>query len=141
MGLNYVVDPGQKLIVITGEYAPPEEWQRVLTRVLHDPRRQPGFGFLRDLRGATAPVDAATVVGIVEVVRRFWTHLQPSRAAVLTPLEFDPAALVAHALADAQHLPLQMFTSYDAALEWLREGVRLAGLDPDESSTPDPADG
>jgi|SRR5687767_2586479 hypothetical protein len=123
MPLTYTIDPTQKLITISGEYADAEEWKRVLSSILHDPRREPGFAFLRDLREATTPVDAATVVQIVEVVRRFWPHLQPSRAAIVTPLQFDPAALVAHALADAQHIALQMFTSYDAAREWLREGI------------------
>lgn len=122
MPLNYTIDPDQRLITITGEYAHPDEWRALLARVLTDPRREPGFAFLRDLRGATTPVDAATVVGIIEVVRRFWPLLQPSRAAVLTPLEFDPAALVAHALADAQHMPLQAFTSDEAARQWLQEG-------------------
>jgi hypothetical protein len=28
--------------------------------------------------------------------------------------------LVAHALADADNMPLQAFNSYDAAMEWLR---------------------
>jgi hypothetical protein len=43
------------------------------------------FAFLRDRRDATTPVDAATVIGIMDVVRRFWPLLQPRRAAVLTP--------------------------------------------------------
>jgi hypothetical protein len=58
----------------------------------------------------------------MDAVRRFWPLLKPSRAAVLTPREFDPAVLAAHALADSFGLPLRMFTSYDAAMEWLREG-------------------
>ena len=122
MPLSYTIDTSQQLITIVGEYAEPEEWTDLLAAILQDPRRQPGFAFLRDLRGAQRPVDAATVVRIMQVIRRFWPHLQPSRAAIVTPLEFDPAALVAHALADAQRLPLQMFTTYDAAREWLRGG-------------------
>jgi hypothetical protein len=93
-----------------------------LQQVLKDPDRQPGFAFLRDLRDATVPVDAATVVGIIEVVRTFWPLLQPSRAAILTPRQFDTAALTAHALADAQQMPLEAFTSYEAAIEWLHAG-------------------
>ena len=123
MPLTYSIDAGEKLITISGEYADAAEWRTVLSRILQDPRRRPGFAFLRDLREATTPVDASTVIEIVAVVRRFWPELQPSRAAVLTPLAFDPAALVAHALADAQRMPLQTFTSYDAAREWLREGL------------------
>ena len=79
--------------------------------------------YLRDLRGATKPVDVETVLGIVRVVTQFWPELRPSRAAVLTPLVIDPAALVAQALADAQDIPLRTFTSYDEALAWLRQGT------------------
>ena len=122
MPLVYDIDEARRLITITGEYAAAEEWRDLLSRILDDPRRKAGFGFLRDLRKATTPVDAATVVGIIDVVKRFWPILQPSRAAVLTPLKVDPAALVAHALADAQHIPLRTFTSYEDALEWLEEG-------------------
>jgi hypothetical protein len=122
MPLHYTIDPARRLVTITGEYSQPEEWRELLLRVLSDPRREPGFAFLRDLRQATTPVDAATVVGIIAVVRRYWPQLRPSRAAIITPLDIDPAALVAHALADAQHIPLRAFTSYDDAMEWLRGG-------------------
>lgn len=123
MPLVYAIDPQLHLITITGEYAAADEWHDLLARVLADPRRKPGMAFLRDLRGATTPVDAETVIGIIRVVRRFWPKLQPSRAAVLTPLTIDPAALVAHALADADHIPLRTFTSYEDALGWLRDGI------------------
>lgn len=123
MPLNYVIDSTQRLIIITGEYAGAEEWKALLARILHDPRWRANLAFLRDLRGATMVVDAETVVGIMDAVRRFWPLLSPARAAILTPREFDPAALTAHALADAHRLPLRMFTSYEAAIEWLREGV------------------
>jgi hypothetical protein len=123
MPLHYTVDAARRLVTITGEYSQPEEWRELLGRISSDPRRRPGFAFLRDLRGATTPVDVQTVVGIIDVVRRYWPHLQPSRAAILTPHEIDRAALVAHALADAQHLPLQTFTSHDDAMEWLRAGM------------------
>jgi hypothetical protein len=123
MPLAYTIDTNQQIITITGEYAEASEWRELLGRILADPQRRPGFAFLRDLRAATTPVDTQTVVAIIEVVRRFWPQLQPSRAAIVTPLNVDPAALVAHALADAQHLPLQAFNSYDSALEWLQEGL------------------
>ena len=71
---------------------------------------------------ATTPVDADTVVQIMEVVRRFWPQLQPSRAAILTRHDEDPAALVAHALADEERLPMRAFNSLDEAMAWLREG-------------------
>jgi hypothetical protein len=120
MSLAYEIDPGRRLIVISGEYSDANEWRSLLVKVLSDPLRKPGFAFLRDLRSATTPVDADTVVQIMEVVRRFWPQLQPSRAAILTKRGQDPAALVAHALADAQQLPIRAFHSHDEALAWLQ---------------------
>jgi hypothetical protein len=140
MPLEYAIDAAQQLVTITGEYAQPEEWQQLLQRLLDDPRRRPGFAFLRDLRQATRPVDAATVIGIIDVVRHYWPQLQPCRAAMVTPLGVDPAALVAHALADAQHIPLRAFTSYDDAIGWLREGaVRNAASAPAAPGAADPS--
>jgi hypothetical protein len=120
MALSYTIDEAEQLVTITGDYSAPDEWRDLLGRILADPRRRPGFAFLRDLRDATHPVDAATVVGIISVVRQFWPHLRPARAAILTRHDIDPAAMVAHALADAENIPLQAFNSYDAAIEWLR---------------------
>ena len=122
MALDYRIDSGERLITITGEYAGAEEWQALLNRILQDPQLQPGCGFLRDLRAAMTPVDAAAVVGLMDAVRRFWPLLKPCRAAVLTTRQFDPAALAAHALADTHGLPLRTFNDYDNAIAWLREG-------------------
>jgi hypothetical protein len=119
MSLSYTIDPGQRIITISGEYADAVEWTSLLARVLNDPQREAGFAFLRDLRAATTPVDAATVVGLMDVVRRFWPLLQPSRAAILTPLEFDSAAMAAYAIADGEGMPMRVFRSYDDAIEWL----------------------
>jgi hypothetical protein len=129
MPLAYVVDPMQRLVVITGEYANAEEWTDLLGRVLADPKRGAGFAFLRDLRGATKPVDAAAVVQIMAVVRKFWPQLQPSRAAILTPLDVDAAALVAVAVADTERLPFRVFKAYDEAIQWLRQGDDDGGYD------------
>jgi hypothetical protein len=120
MSLAYEIDEDERLIAITGEYSDAAEWQSLLARVLADSRRRPGFAFLRDLRAATKPVDADTVVQIMDVVRRFWPQLQPSRAAIVTRQSEDPAALVAHALADTQQLPVRAFNSYDEARAWLK---------------------
>lgn len=119
MPLSYTIDATQRLVTIIGEYAEADEWRALLSRVYHDPQRQPGFVFLRDLRDATTPVSAATVVEIMNVVRGFWPLLQPARAAILTPREFDTAALTAHAIADAEHIPLKVFNSYEEAVDWL----------------------
>ena len=124
MPLTYAINAESGVVTITGEYASSSEWHELLARLLTDPHRKAGMGFLRDLRGATKPVDVETVLGIIRVVRRFWAELEPSRAAVVTPLVIDPAALVADALANAQNIPLRTFTSYDEALSWLREGTR-----------------
>jgi hypothetical protein len=127
MPLSYTIDRAQRLITIEGEYAHADEWRELLRRVYEDPQREAGFGFLRDLRGAKHPVDAAAVLGIMNVVRHFWPLLQPGRAAVLTPREFDAAALTAHAIADAEHLPLKVFSAYDDAIEWLQSGTGTTG--------------
>jgi hypothetical protein len=119
MPLSYAIDPTQRLVTISGEYADADEWARLLNDVLRDPMREAGFGFLRDLRGATKPVDAATVVQIVAVVRRLWPLLQPTRAAILTPHRLDAAAFVAQALSESQQLPLRVFQSFDEAIAWL----------------------
>ena len=120
MPLAYVINVDQRLVVITGDTRTPANG-RTCWVACWRMRRQPGFGFLRDLRGATAPVDAATVVRLMAVVRRFWPHLQPSRAAIVTPFHADAAALVALAVADTEVLPFRLFSSYDEAIEWLRQ--------------------
>ena len=117
--LSYTIDEARGLITITGDYADPAEWERLLTALETDPRRPEAPLILRDQRGGTTPVDAATVVGIMEVVRRFWSRLRIRRAAVLMPRDMDPPALIAHALADAENIPIQAFTTYDAAIDWL----------------------
>jgi len=122
MALTYTIDTEDRLVTIVGDYAGPDEWARLLAEILRDPRRQPGFALLRDLRRATTPVDTAAVVAVIDVVRGLWRQLQFSRYAVLTPLEFDPAALVAAALADAAtDLPLRMFSDRGDAMRWLHE--------------------
>src|SRR5262249_21549383 len=124
MPLRYSINQRKRLITIRGEYAEPRDWIDLLERLLGDPRRHAGFAVLRDLRDAGHPPDSATVVRIMEAVRRFWPRLQPSRAAILTGVVIDPAALAAHALADADGLPVCAFASQDEAVDWLAEGVR-----------------
>ena len=72
------------------------------------------------MKTTPAAWQAATVVAIIAVVRQFWPHLRPRRAAILTRDDIDPAAMVAHALADAENMPLQAFNAHEAALAWLR---------------------
>jgi hypothetical protein len=61
------------------------------------------------------------------VVREFWEELQVSRAAIVTPRDMDTPAVVAHALAQEQEIPLRAFTSYDAAIEWIQGPGPRAG--------------
>ena len=136
MALNYILDPDNLLVTITGDYGSTEEWSALLARLQRDSRLKPGFAFLRDLRGAKTPVDVGTVVGVMDAVRRVWPLVRPSRGAILTPHTFDVAALTAHALADSHGLPMRMFTNYEAAIEWLREGI----LTPDASPAPQNSD-
>jgi hypothetical protein len=131
--LDYTVDRDNRLVIITGDYGTPSAWAALLARIQQDPHLEPGFAFLRDLRGATTPIDVAGVVAIMDAVRRVWPLVEPSRGAILTPDTFDVAALAAHALADNHGLPIRMFTNYEAAIEWLREGA----LSPDTAPGPD----
>jgi hypothetical protein len=122
MPLTYRIDAEQEIVTITGDYADAEGWRTLLGSVARDPAYRRGFGFIRDLRASAHPVDAATVVRIVAVVREFWTALHVRRAAIVMGPKHDDPALIAHALADHDHLPLRAFTSYDDAVKWVREG-------------------
>lgn len=119
MGLSYTIDENRNLVTITGDYADAAEWERVLTLIAGDPRRRDGCAILRDQRGGTTPVDAATVVAIMQVVRRFWPELGARRAAIVMPHIYDPPALVAQAIAADDDIPIQAFAKYDAAIDWL----------------------
>src|SRR5687767_12169320 len=122
MALDYTIDPARRLVTITGEYGDDRDWRALLSAIARDPALPPGCGFLRDLRHAKHPVDGATIMRVVAVVREFWQQLGASRAAMVTPRHLDVAALMAHAIADEQQLPLRAFTSYEAAIEWLEHG-------------------
>lgn len=121
MPLAYAIDKPRRLVIITGEFANQDDWRVLLAAVLRDPAYERGFSFLRDLRKATRPVDAETVARIVAVVRAAWDALGARRAAIVAPREVQDPAMVAHALADDAHMPIQAFTSYEAALEWLEK--------------------
>ena len=121
MPLEYEIDPVKQIVTITGDYAEPDAWRTLLQHVLNDPRYRRGASFVRDLRGSEHPVDAAAVIGIISVVKEHWTALGAHRAAIVMSSGDDAPALIAHALADFQHLPLRAFTSYDDAIKWLNE--------------------
>src|SRR5438552_3564942 len=99
MALTYNVDPERRLVTITGEYANATEWLKLVGNVLRDPGVKAGFAFLRDLRGATGVPNAAMVVSVLQVVRRFWPTLTPMKGAIVTDTEPDSAARIAQALA------------------------------------------
>lgn len=122
--LDYVIDPGERLITIVGEYGDAEEWRVLLSRMLQDPQVQPGLAFLRDRRGAPTPVDFDVIVGVMDAIRRFWPHIQPSRTAILISRECDPIRLAAYSLAQTCGLSVRTFTSYADAREWLRDGTQ-----------------
>ena len=120
MPLSYVIDQDRRIVTITGDYAEPAEWRRMLTAVAADPAYPAGgCSFLRDVRAAEHAVGVESVVGIIGVVREFWGLLKVHRAAVLTRPAIDPPAMMAHALAEDQRIPLQSFTSYEDAVAWL----------------------
>ena len=124
MSLSYSIDPERRIVTITGDYAEPEEWRRLLAVIGDDPGYIRGCAFLRDLRGSAHPVSVASVIGILEVVREFWAVLGVRRAAILTGTRIDALANVAYALAEDERLPVRAFTSPDDAIAWLQEGAR-----------------
>jgi hypothetical protein len=112
MPLSYRLDLEDRIVIITGDYAEPAEWRVMLGRVAGDPDYSPGFGFLRDLRASEHPVTAGSVVGIMSVVREFWSALAPRRVAIVTRREVDFPAMMAHALAQEGALPMRAFSSW-----------------------------
>ena len=122
MPLDYRIDAANRIVTIIGDYTDGAGWRTMLTAVAKDPSFSRGFGFLRDVRASEHPVDAATVMGIIAVVREFWDLLGVTRAAILTRRAVDDPAVVAHALAEQEHLAIRAFNSYDDAVRWLREG-------------------
>jgi hypothetical protein len=117
--LAYRIDPAARIVTITGDYAEAAEWRRLLTALMDEKSFGPGFSFIRDLRTSEHPVSAETVVAIIAVVREFWDRLGAHRAAIVTRPGIDNPAMVAHALADHEHIPLRAFTSYEDAVAWL----------------------
>jgi hypothetical protein len=67
MPLHYMIDTAQRLITITGEYADDGEWRVLLGQLLEDSRQRPGLPS-QGLRSASTLVDAATAIGIIDVV-------------------------------------------------------------------------
>ncbi len=121
MPLTYRIAAAERIVTITGDYAEPAEWRQLLGAVAQDPAYRPGFSFIRDLRWSEHPVSPEAVIGIIGVVREFWGRLGAHRAAIVTRPGIDNPAMIAHALADHEHLPLRAFTTYEDAIAWIRE--------------------
>ncbi len=120
MPLIYRIDATTGIVTITGEYAQAAEWRQLLARIAQDPQYQRGFSFIRDLRASEHPVSAETVIAIIGVVREFWGKLGAHRAAIVTRRGIDNPAMVAHALADLEDIPLRAFSALEDALAWVR---------------------
>ena len=121
MPLSYTIDSHDAIVTITGDYAEPEEWRVLLSALTRDAAYQRGSSFIRDLRLSEHPVTAQAVVGIIDVVRRFWNHLGVHRAAIVTRPGIDFPAVIAQALAEDHEMPLRVFTAMDDAKRWVRE--------------------
>src|SRR5918995_2269013 len=104
MALAYSVDSDRRLVVITGEYANATEWFTLAGDLLRDTRVAPGFAFLRDVRGATQVPNAAMMLSVFQVVRRFWPTVTPSKGAIVTNSDDGSAERVAQVLADTHDL-------------------------------------
>jgi hypothetical protein len=122
MPLAYSIDPDRPLVTITGDYGDAAAWNDLLQAIGADPSYRRGSDFIRDLRGSEHPVTPETVRDIIAVVRLFWRRLGARRAAIVTRPMVDAPAVVAHALAQDQDMPLRAFSAYDDALAWLGEG-------------------
>ena len=105
--------------IISGDYGNAPEWLTLVGNVLRDPEVKAGFSFLRDLRGAVGLPNAALIVSVLQVVRRFWPTLTPIKGAILTDIGSDAGARITEALSEIHDLPIEVFTSYEAALAWL----------------------
>ena len=121
MPLSYSIDAANSIVTISGDYAEPAEWRVLLAAIAADPQYRRGSSFVRDLRTSLHPVNAQAVVGIIAVVRQFWEQLGVHRAAIVTRPGIDFPAVMAEALAEDEHLPLRVFTSYEDATRWLTE--------------------
>src|SRR5215212_5161422 len=119
MALVYDIDPRRRIVTITGDYAQPDEWRVLLAAIARDPEYSPGYSFLRDVRVSAHPVGPEAVVGIIAVVRESWKRLGARRAAVLSRPGIDVPAMIAHALAEDERLPLRAFNDYADAMAWL----------------------
>jgi hypothetical protein len=124
MPLTYRIDAAERIVTITGDYADAAAWRVLLEAIAGDPEYRRGCDFIRDLRASMHPVTPETVAGIIAVVRHHWAALGAGRAAIVTRPGVDAPAVIAHALADDENIPLRAFTSYDDALAWLRAGRR-----------------
>jgi hypothetical protein len=122
MPLSYRIDRVQGIVTILGDYEQAGGWRVLLEEVACDPDYARGFSFIRDLRASAHPVSAEAVIGIIAVVREFWSTLGVKRAAIVTRPGMDDAAVIAHALAQDERIPLRAFTSYDDAAMWVRAG-------------------
>ena len=120
MPLTYRIDATAGIVTITGDYAEAADWRQLLGTIGQDPRYQRGFSFIRDLRSSEHPVSAETVIAIIGVVREFWGQLGAHRAAIVTRRGIDNPAMVAHALADLEDIPLRAFSALEDALVWVR---------------------
>ena len=129
MPLTYRINANDRIVTITGDYAEAGGWRELLAAVGRDPEYRRGFNFIRDLRDSEHPVSADTVIGIIAVVREYWGALGARRAAIVTGPGMDTPAVIAHALATEERLPLRAFTAYDDAVVWLREGQSPIGAD------------
>jgi hypothetical protein len=120
MPLTYQIDPQEGIVTIAGDYAEAAEWRALLGSIASDPAFRRGLGFIRDLRASAHPVSAEAVIQIIDVVKEHWERMGVRRAAIVTRRGVDMPAMIAHALAETDHLALRAFTDYEDALEWLR---------------------
>src|SRR4051794_34419441 len=115
MPLTYEIVPDDAIVTIRGDFATPDEWRAVLTHIADALRDQTGLiGILRDRRGATAPVDAHTIVSIIDVIAQLWSGVRLCGIAILTGEADDLPGQIAVAVADSCGIPLMASDSEEA---------------------------
>ena len=117
--LAYSVDPLRRVVTITGEFTSPSEWVTLAMQLKREAGVNGQFAFIRDLRGVQRTHPPATVLAVFRIVQGFWPTFGPRKGAIVTDPGNLHAPQVAQALADAENLPIRLFTDYDEAVEWI----------------------
>ena len=123
MPLWYRVDPFTRLLMITAEGALTQEERLAgMQAWMSDPDFEPGLNTLFDVTASTSTPTMAELRQIVDAVNRRAAAIGRIRLAVVTarPITFGVARQFG-ALAEPGPIQVEVFTSREAAIAWLRD--------------------